>query len=98
MPPQARWELPLHDGETLIGRQGGDQPVQLDLDFYDPDGYVSRNHAKISAHNRRYIVYDLGSANGTFVNGERLTPNQGQPLHNNDRIRLGRIVLQFRIR
>ena len=98
MPPQARWELPLHDGEILIGRQGGDQPVQLDLDFYDPDGYVSRNHAKISAHNRRYIVYDLGSANGTFVNGERLTPNQGQPLHNNDRIRLGRIVLQFRIR
>lgn len=98
MPPQARWELPLRDGETLIGRQGGEQPVQLNLDFYDPDGFVSRNHARISADNRRYTIYDLNSANGTFVNGERLTPNQGQPLRDNDRIRLGRIVLQFRIR
>jgi serine/threonine protein kinase len=98
MPPQARWELPIREGDTLIGRQGGEQPVQLDLDFYDPDGYVSRDHVKINAHNRRYMITDLGSANGTFVNGEPLTPNQGRPLHDNDRIRLGRIVLQFRIR
>ncbi|MHB1357484.1 MAG: protein kinase domain-containing protein [Anaerolineae bacterium] len=98
MPPQAHWELPVRDGETLIGRQGGAQPVHLDLDFYDPDGFVSRNHAKINAHARRYVIYDLDSANGTFVNGERLTPNQGRPLCDDDRIRLGRIVMQFRIR
>jgi eukaryotic-like serine/threonine-protein kinase len=98
MPPQARWELPLHEGDTLIGRQGGEQPVQLDLDFYDPDGFVSRNHARISANKRSYTLFDLNSANGTYVNGERLTPHLGQPLHDNDRIRMGRIVLQFRIR
>ncbi|MHB9031559.1 MAG: protein kinase domain-containing protein [Anaerolineae bacterium] len=98
MPPQAHWEFPLRDGETLLGRQGGVLKVQLDLDFYDPDGFVSRNHARVVTAQRRYELTDLGSANGTFVNGKRLVPNQPYLLTNNDRIRVGRIVLQFLVR
>jgi len=98
MPPQAHWEFPLNEGEALIGRRGGALPVQLDLDYYYPEGFVSRNHAKITSIQRRYTLCDLGSANGTFLNEERLTPHQPRMLAHNDRIRLGRIVLLFQIR
>ena len=97
-PPGARWEYPLHDADVLLGRQGGDQPVDLDLGFYDPNGYVSRNHARVTADHRRYHLTDLDSANGTFVNGERLAPYVPRLLRHGDKIRLGRVVLHFRIR
>ena len=97
-PVEARWEYPLRDSSVLIGRRGGEQPVDLDLDFYDPEGYVSRNHARITMERRRYLVTDLGSANGTYVNDERIAPRQPRPLRQGDRIRLGHIVLRFQIR
>jgi len=97
-PPGARWEYPLQDADVLLGRQGGEQPVDLDLGFYDPNGYVSRNHARITADNRRYHLTDLNSANGTYVNGERLAPHAPRLLRHGDKIRVGRVVLHFRIR
>lgn len=97
-PVEARWEYPLRDGNVLIGRRGGASPVDLDLDFYDPEGYVSRNHARITMERRRYLVTDLDSANGTYVNDERIPPHQPRPLRQGDRIRLGHIVLRFQIR
>jgi serine/threonine protein kinase len=97
-PEGARWEYPLRSADTLIGRPGGGQPVDLDLSFYDADGYVSRNHARVTVSQRRYAVTDLGSANGTFVNGVALAPNVPCWLRDGDRIRMGRIVLHFHIR
>ena len=41
---------------------------------------------------------DLNSANGTFINGYRLTPQVPYWLRQGDRVRLGRVVLEFRIR
>ena len=97
-PVEARWEYPLRDSSVLIGRRGGELPVDLDLDFYDPEGYVSRNHARITMERRRYQVTDLSSANGTYVNDERIAPRQPRSLRQGDRIRLGHIVLRFQIR
>lgn len=97
-PKGARWELPLREHMTLIGRQGGAQPVDLDLDFYDPEGFVSRNHVRIVSNQRRFHIIDLDSGNGTMVNGQRLQPRVPFPLRHGDTIRLGKIVLQFRIR
>ncbi|MBM3189307.1 MAG: FHA domain-containing protein [Chloroflexi bacterium] len=97
-PQGAGWELPIRDGSMVIGRQGGRLPVQLDLGFYDPKGYVSRNHARIRADRRRYEITDLGSANGTYVNGEPLQPHVPRLLRQGDQIRMGRVVMQFRIR
>ena len=97
-PTQTKWEYPLRDDETWIGRQGGSRAVDLDLGFYDPDGYISRNHARIAAHQRRYQIIDLASANGTYVNGQPLRPNTPYWLRHEDRIRMGRVVVQFRIR
>jgi len=97
-PAGARWEFPIREANTLIGRRGGSEPVDLDLGYYDPDGYISRNHARIAVNRRRYHVIDLDSANGTYVNHERLQPRVSHPLHDEDRIRMGRVVLRFDIR
>ncbi len=97
-PPRARWEYPLGAPSVLVGRRGGRLPVDLDLEFYDPEGYVSRNHARIEQRQRRFTISDLHSANGTFVNDERLTPDQPRALRQGDRIRMGRVVLAFKIR
>ncbi len=97
-PQGARWEFPLHDGTVTVGRPGGAVPVELDVAFYDPEGFVSRNHARLIAQQRRYYIADLNSANGTYVNDERLAPNVLRALRDGDRVRLGRIVLQFRVR
>ena len=97
-PSEARWEFPVRDEGAVIGRQGGAVPANLDVGFYDPEGFVSRNHACIRAVRRRHQIIDMGSANGTFVNGQRLAAHTPRWLRHGDRIRVGRIVLEFRIR
>ena len=49
---------------------------------------VSRNHARIRADATGYWIEDLGSRNGTFVNGTQVE-GEGQRLRNMDRIELG---------
>ncbi|MHB1293979.1 MAG: protein kinase domain-containing protein [Anaerolineae bacterium] len=97
-PESGHWEYPLRSEQSLIGRHGGTLPVDLDLDFYDPEGFVSRNHARVTVQQRRYHLEDLESANGTYVNGQRIAPNTPILLRNGDRIRMGRVVLRFQIR
>lgn len=53
-------------GDTIVGRS-----KQADLCLQE--GFVSRRHARLWLESGRLMVEDLGSANGTFVNGERLT-------------------------
>jgi DNA-binding winged helix-turn-helix (wHTH) protein len=48
---------------------------------------VSRLHARIEIQHDRYVIFDAGSANGTFVNGERI--ESGRQLSTGDEIRLG---------
>lgn len=75
---QDEYELPQRT--TKIGREAFN-----DIVLYDPE--VSRNHAHIQYHQGRYIIEDLGSTNGTFVNGKRITAPV--PLHNGDTIEMG---------
>jgi SARP family transcriptional regulator, regulator of embCAB operon len=56
---------------------------------------VSRRHARIVVTGRDAVIEDLGSRNGTFVQGERVV--SATPLHDRDEIRLGSVVLTFRI-
>ena len=58
-------ELPV-DGELILGREQGS------ADFVIDDPGVSRRHARVVADNGGVIVEDLGSSNGTYVNGERI--------------------------
>jgi two-component system, cell cycle response regulator len=55
----------LHDGEAIIGRAAG---VHIHLE----DEGISRRHARVRQVGGDVILEDLGSANGTFVNGEAI--------------------------
>ena len=55
---------------------------------------VSRKHARITLHNTRISVSDLGSTNGTYVNSKRIETNVEYPLKEGDDLRLGFMSLQ----
>ena len=54
---------------------------------------VSRFHAAIECTPELLALVDLGSTNGTFLNGERLVDHEPQELSNGDEIRLGTLVM-----
>lgn len=91
-------EFPIEGDESLIGRwdaDGGTFP-DVDLDQDDPEAKVSRRHARIHFLNNQFLIEDLGSTNGTFVNrGPRLLPGNRQPLNNGDEIIVGKTFLKF---
>lgn len=79
-----RFELP--DAQTPIGRDSRPLPIL--------DNTVSRRHAElIPTEDGNWILKDLGSANGTYINGARVTRNM--PLKAGDQIRVGRTLLVF---
>jgi ABC-type multidrug transport system ATPase subunit/pSer/pThr/pTyr-binding forkhead associated (FHA) protein len=56
---------------------------------------ISRRHARISRTGERYVIEDLGSSNGTFVNGESIDPGKPFPLHPGNTMRIGPIKFIF---
>ena len=58
---------------------------------------VSRLHASIKMNNMNFSLIDLGSANGTLLNGKKIPPNEPQRIKNEDIITLGKLKLQFLI-
>lgn len=69
-------------------RQSGNDIIVSD------DGMVSKRHVRIERDGDRFVVQDLQSTNGTFVNGQPLLG--AQPLQSGDEIRVGETKLQFR--
>jgi pSer/pThr/pTyr-binding forkhead associated (FHA) protein/NADPH-dependent 2,4-dienoyl-CoA reductase/sulfur reductase-like enzyme len=69
----------------------GRDPHEAQIALSDPA--VSWLHAEISRHGDTFYLRDLGSRNGTFVNGELLSVPR--PLHDGDRIHLGNTDLDF---
>lgn len=59
------------------------------------DESVSRRHAEVARVGNTYTVTDLGSANGTHLNGEPLPPNEPAPLHSGDSVQFGVVELVF---
>jgi len=78
-------EFPLPEaGEIVIGRSS-------ELDMVLVEDMVSRRHAKISVHNGDIYLEDLGSTNGSFVNGEKITRTK---LAEGDRILIGTSIIK----
>ena len=79
-------EFPLKmDREIIIGRSS-------DLDMVLVEDMVSRKHAKISTTSGQVIIQDLGSTNGTFVNGEKIKRVR---LREGDRILIGTSIIKL---
>ena len=85
-------------GESLIGRVDPNRGIrpEVDLSKYDPAARVSRRHARIVVQDNQYFIEDLGSANGTFLNGSnKLTQGKPQLLTAGDELKLGETTLKF---
>jgi len=72
--------------EILIGRHP-DCGIQL------KSNAVSRRHARVFIQDGRYLIEDLGSGNGTSVNGQTIA--SATPLNSQDRIKLGPVLMRF---
>lgn len=91
-------EFPLTGEESNIGRWDADNGIfpDVDLDAHDPEAKVSRRHARILYTNGSYMIEDLGSTNGTFVNrGRRLIPGNPQKLDDGDEVIVGKTFLRL---
>lgn len=97
---QKLFELVLK-GESTIGRVDrltGFTP-DVDLSSLDTQRTLSRRHAKIVYKDGAYHVHEeIGTRNGTFVNGTRVTTGVNVKLSSGDRVRFGMIETVFEIR
>jgi hypothetical protein len=59
-----------------------------------PDAHISRCHARIDLEEHGFVLMDLGSTNGTFAGGRRVTRH---PLDPGDRLQLGSTLLEFQL-
>lgn len=77
---------PLSSLETKIGRSP-------EADITIPEASVSRIHAKLSLEEEAVFIEDVGSANGTYINDQKVSVKT--PLKDQDMIRLGTVILKF---
>jgi hypothetical protein len=78
------------DGPIVTVGRAQDSDLQLQ------EQGISRRHARLQHGPQGWTITDLGSTNGTFVNGRRLPPEEGYTLRTGDRITIGSSVFAFR--
>jgi hypothetical protein len=95
---EVRPQLRRH--ELVIGRSAnGSMPPDVDLvNANGADLGVSRIHLamRYEGDANNVHIYDLGSANGSYINGQRLQPRELRVLRSGDELRLGRLVLRVK--
>ncbi|GAB4547219.1 MAG: hypothetical protein Kow0063_41860 [Anaerolineae bacterium] len=80
-----------------LGRMDPQEGVYPEIDLTDDAAKqhgVSREHACIFRRGDILEVEDLGSTNGTLLNGNRLAPYRPASLHNGDRLQLGNLLIE----
>ena len=75
---------------VVIGRSPRNAMLLID------DKTLSREHARLfEGHDGVLYIEDLGTTNGTRVNGQQLQPSRGEPLRGDDTLQLGEVVLRL---
>src|SRR5438067_11579371 len=103
LPPAAMTDRPRFALRFISGKyQGGEFPLRMDreiivgrsseLDMVLVEDMVSRKHAKIATTADQIVIQDLGSTNGTFVNGEKIKKVR---LKEGDRILIGTSIIKL---
>jgi len=84
---------------VVIGREDAVSNIFPDVDLTPhggEEGGVSRMHARIFVENGQYMLEDENSTNFTFLNRQKLAPKTPTALHDDDEIKLGRVLLKFK--
>jgi pSer/pThr/pTyr-binding forkhead associated (FHA) protein len=95
-------KLPIPPGKTVV-ILGRTDPVsgiypEIDLEpFNGEDLGVGRDHARLVTQGDEILLVDHHSTNGTALNKVRLKPDQKVPVNDGDEIRLGRLVLVYKV-
>lgn len=85
------------DRTALIGRNDRRAKVFVDIDPTGEGGQthaISRRHARVHFLNGNFLIEDVESLNGTYLNGRKLRPYLPEVLHKGDVIRLGDLALK----
>jgi pSer/pThr/pTyr-binding forkhead associated (FHA) protein len=83
-----------------LGRLDPTSDVFPEVDLTNDNGLekgVSRRHARILKREGTVVVEDLGSINGTFINGKRLAPYLPEVLNSNDQLQLGKLLIEVQM-
>lgn len=84
--------------DLILGRRDPTTGATPEVDMTPYAGYrmgVSRRHASLRLKDNQLNLWDLGSSNGTFLNGNRLTPHRPYPVRDGDEVRLGQMILRI---
>jgi hypothetical protein len=97
---EAEVSVTLEKGDRLIlGRKDSDTAPFVDVDFnayFARERGVSRAHAALYLIQNSVSIVDLGSSNGTFLNGKTLAPHQPRVIRDEDEVRLGKLMFKVR--
>lgn len=83
--------------ETVIGRRDPATGMAPDIDLTAFSGYklgVSRKHAVLRVRSNQLEILDLGSSNGTIVNGVRILPHEPRLLRDGDQLLMGKLTMR----
>jgi serine/threonine-protein kinase len=93
-------KFPINKETFLIGRHDPARGItpEIDLTSYDTSGKVSRRHAVLHFDGKQFFIEDLGSANGSMLNGATLPAQQRKLLNSGDQIYIGDTAFEFSIK
>jgi|SRR5690606_24907586 len=89
--------LPL-DKPTLLGRANEITRQYPDIDLTPYGAFekgVSSRHLLLERGDGHLLLTDMGSTNGTYLNGQRLNPNEAAVVHDGVEVRLGKLVIHL---
>lgn len=84
------------ESTIVIGRSNSPDAVPPDVDltaYHGRELGVSRQHAQLTYQDQQYVLQDMHSSNGTWLNGQKLTAHQLYPLQDGDQLRLGHLTM-----
>ncbi|MEH2061539.1 MAG: FHA domain-containing protein [Nostoc sp.] len=93
-------QFPPNLSVISIGKPNDQKPPDIDVSGLPDSDVASRIHAKIWINGDEYHISDLGSSNGTYINGAKLQPQVFSPLQPGDTVSLGqgdKITFMFRV-
>ena len=88
------------EGTTLVGRKDPVTEIYPDVDLgaVDTNRSISRRHAKFTVAGREiFLQEEIGTTNGTFLNGERLKKGEYYSVHDGDEVQFGLVRCAFKV-